>query len=103
MRIAIASTDGKNVNEHFGKVKEFHIFDLADEGLRFVERREVTPLSVGDKNHDFDEERFAAVMGKISDCNRVYVTKIGLKPAEELQRNKIVPVLFNDAIENISL
>ena len=103
MRIAVASTDGKNVNEHFGKAVEFHIFDLGAEGLKPVERRQVTPLSVGDKNHDFDEARFGAVLAKISDCGRVYITKIGEKPAEELKRRGITPVLYDAAIERISI
>ena len=101
MRIAIASTDGKNVNEHFGKTKEFLIFDLSATEPEFIERRKVLPLSVEDKNHDFDEVRFGAVMANISDCKRVYVTKIGDKPAEELRRHGIMPVIFDAAIADI--
>jgi len=102
MRIAVATTDGQNVNEHFGKAEEFHIFDIAEGTPRFVEKREVTPLSIGDKDHAFDEVRFNAVLDKISDCSRVYVTKLGAKPAEELQRNGIEAVLFHDSIASIT-
>jgi len=102
MRIAVASTDAKTVNQHFGKAKEFLIYDLAESTPKFVEKREVTPLSVGDKEHDFDEARFNAVLDKISDCSRVYVTKVGAKPAEELQRNGIEAVLFRNAIASIT-
>jgi len=102
MRIAVATTDGQNVNEHFGKAEEFHIFDIAEGNPKFVEKREVTPLSVGDKDHDFDQARFHAVLDKISDCSRVYVSKIGERPADELQRNGIEAVLFHDAIASIT-
>lgn len=103
MRIAVATTDGKNVNEHFGKAEQFHIFDLGSTGPNFVESRPVTALSVGDKDHDFDEARFNAIREKISDCSRVYVVKIGEKPASELRRHGILPVLYHAGIESISI
>jgi len=103
MRIAIASTDGINVNEHFGRATEFYIFELTATGPQFIERRTVTPLSVGDKSHDFDEARFGAVLAKISDCSRVYVTKIGDKPAAEMKRHGITPVLYHATIERIMI
>ena len=103
MRIAVATTDGKTVNEHFGKTEEFYIFDLEANGAKFIERRTVTPLSVGDKNHDFDKARFQAIQEKIFDCRRVYITRIGEKPAEELRRFGITPVLFHAAIQGISI
>ena len=103
MRIAIASTDGIHVNEHFGRASEFHIFELAAGRPEFIELRKVTPLSVRDKSHDFDEARFSALLAKISDCSRVYVVKIGEKPAQELLRHGITPVLFDDAIERITI
>ncbi len=102
MRIAVATTDGKNVNQHFGKAEEFHIFELAATGPEFIERRPVTSLSVGDKNHDFDEARFKAILAKIADCGRVYVVRIGEKPAEELRRHGVMPVLYSAAIQGIS-
>ena len=82
------------VNGHFGKAKEFHIFELAGSSPEFIEVHNVVPLSVGDKNHDFDEARFGAVLAKISDCRRVYIAKIGDKRTKELQRHDITPVLF---------
>lgn len=103
MRIAVASTDGKTVNEHFGKAEEFHIFDLEDNGSRFIDKRVVTPLSVGDKSHDFDEARFKAIQAKISDCQRVYISRIGERPAEELRRHGITPVLYHAAIQSINI
>jgi len=103
MRIAVATKDGKNVNEHFGKAEEFHIFDLAGQGPEFIGRRKVKPLSVGDRGHDFDEMRFKEVLAKIADCSRVYVSKIGEKPAAELLNNGIMPVLSDAAIESLRI
>lgn len=103
MRFAVATTDGKNVNQHFGKAEEFYIFDLTAKGPEFIERRKVIPLSVGDRNHDFDQSRFEKVLAKIADCARVYITRIGEKPAEELRRNGVAPVLSEAAIVSLAL
>lgn len=41
-RVAAASTDGKVVNQHFGRAELFHIFEISeDEGYRFLESRKV--------------------------------------------------------------
>ena len=37
-RIAVVSTDGKTVNDHFGKAERFLIYDV-DDKLTFVEKR----------------------------------------------------------------
>ena len=40
MRLAVVSSDGKNVDLHLGKGKSVYVYDYADE-LKFVERRDV--------------------------------------------------------------
>ncbi len=93
MRIAIASTDGKSVNEHFGRTLQFWIYDLGPDGVRFVAARPVTPLSTGDPHHPFDEGRFAGIAEAIEDCRRVYCARIGDRPAAELAARGIEVVV----------
>lgn len=40
MRLAVVSSDGKNVDLHLGKAKSIFVYDYDDE-LNFVERRDV--------------------------------------------------------------
>ena len=40
MRLAVVSSDGKNVDLHLGRGKSVYVYDYADE-LKFVERRDV--------------------------------------------------------------
>ena len=44
VKIAIASSDGLTVNEHFGRAHCFRIYRLNDAGYEFVELRENIPI-----------------------------------------------------------
>lgn len=102
MRIAVASTDGKNVNEHFGKAESFFIFEITEDSYEMLEERAVDPLSVGDMHHAFDKLKFTQIADQLNDCQKVFVVKIGNKPAEELVKLGIEPVVFNGDIASIT-
>ncbi|WP_025323099.1 NifB/NifX family molybdenum-iron cluster-binding protein [Deferrisoma camini] len=93
MRFAIASTDGKSVDEHFGRARRFWIYDLEAGGPRFVAARPVTPLSTGAPDHPFDEGRFVGIAEVLEDCRRVYCARIGERPAAELAARGIEVVV----------
>lgn len=101
MRIAIASTDGTTVNEHFGQASRFLIYDLAGGTPAFVEERSTTPYSSGDKSHPFDQSRFDGALAALAGCERVYCAKIGDKPTEELQKAGIEVVIYEGPIAEI--
>lgn len=101
MRIAVVSTDGKEVNEHFGKASRFLIYELGEAGPVPVEERAAEPLSTGDQEHAFDSLKFDEIVRTIGDCQRVYVTKIGPRPSVELDKAGIVPVLYAGPIAAI--
>jgi nitrogen fixation protein NifX len=101
MRIAAVSTDGKNVNDHFGKAEEFLIFDVTEKGPDFVAARQSVPLSVNAPDHPFDATRFGKIVDVIRDCQAVYVTCIGDVPAAELKKHGIEPRIFTGSIKDI--
>ena len=39
LKIAIASSDGKNIDLHFGKAEKFYIYELKEKNFEFVETR----------------------------------------------------------------
>lgn len=99
MQVAIASTDGVNVNEHFGRAQRFFIYEVSENGLPVHCRTMVVEcLSTGDKEHGFDPERFAAIANCLQGCTRVYVEKIGERPADELKKIGIEPVMYDGLI-----
>lgn len=103
MKIAVVSTDGIHVDDHFGKAKRFLIYEITDGRINLIETRESTPLSVGDPDHPFDAERFGNIVSVIGDCEKVLMTQIGETPAAKLKDAGIEPVIFSGSIKDISV
>jgi len=75
-RVAVASSDGKVVNTHFGRASSFLIFDqLYGESYELIEKREVIPLCRG---HEHREDDLQDLLDAISDCQGVLVSRIGV-------------------------
>jgi predicted Fe-Mo cluster-binding NifX family protein len=103
MLIAVASTDGEMVNEHFGRATRFWIFDVEQSKQTLIMVRSVEPLSTGNMDHPFEPEKMEAIQGVIKDCERVYCTKIGDRPRQELEKAGITPVIYHDSIGSIQV
>jgi len=103
MQVAIASTDGSNVDEHFGKADRFLIYEINGSNQSLVGIKVVTPYSDGNKGHDFNRSRFNSVASLLRGCEQLYCTRIGNEPADELKKLGIEPVLYEGPIENITI
>lgn len=99
VRVAVASTDGKFINEHFGRAKEFLIFNLnlEDKLFNFIELRENTPpCSV----HEHDDNLLDRSVNLLSDCKAVLVSQIGPGAAYALENKGIKALTIRDFIQN---
>ncbi|MDR0672002.1 MAG: dinitrogenase iron-molybdenum cofactor biosynthesis protein, partial [Oscillospiraceae bacterium] len=74
IHVAIATTDGKFVNEHFGRARYFYVVALDKAGHRLVERRDVPPVCDGGMH---DDSALDAVVALLADCRAVLVSRIG--------------------------
>lgn len=102
MKIACASTNGLEVDEHFGTASHFHIFSLEGGVLTPAGKVVVEPYSQGDqKDHSFAQTAFERVSEPLKGCSKVYVVKIGDTPAAELRKIGIEPIVYKGAIDNI--
>lgn len=99
-RIAAVSTDGRNVDDHFGKAERFLIYDLKD-GLTFVEERSAERLSVDDPDHAFDTDKFSRIASLLKDCSKVYATQIGKVPQDKLKALGIEAMVYLGPIADI--
>jgi len=81
-RIAIASDDGEYVNQHFGKTDSFLIYEISDEGVVFVEDREI-------KANSSSEKKEILLAEQLRDCKAVFVTKIGMTASRYLYQQDI--------------
>lgn len=74
-KIAVASSDGIVVNNHFGRAKDFYIYQIdEEERIHFLEKRNVEPVCEGG-NHD--DEKLRLNLEKLSDCQYLLVSRIG--------------------------
>lgn len=70
-RIAIASSDGRYIDLHFGRAQQFYIYDVDRSDYHFVEIRKSRMIL----KHDANE--FDSVAESIKDCLAVFVSRIG--------------------------
>lgn len=103
MKIAVVSTDGIDVNDHFGKAERFLIYEKSGDDIVMVEEKETPPLSIGDKSHPFDESRFDRIVEALEGCSQVFCTRIGDRPQQELEKKGITPIIYEGAIDAITI
>ncbi len=87
--VAVATKGGGRVNEHFGHVTEFQIFEVSAAQALFVGHRRVDQYCQGGAG---DDEQLPSVVRAINDCHAVLVAKIGACPKDELAQAGIEPV-----------
>ncbi|HSD36051.1 MAG TPA: nitrogenase cofactor biosynthesis protein NifB [Rhodocyclaceae bacterium] len=87
--VAVATKGGGRVNEHFGHVTEFQIFEVSASEALFVGHRRVDLYCQGGFG---DDEQLPSVVRAINDCHAVLVAKIGACPRDELKEAGIEPV-----------
>ena len=87
--VAVATKGGGRVNEHFGHVKEFQVYEISTKGAKFVGHRRVDLYCQGGFG---DEDSLETVIRAINDCHAVFVARIGGCPKETLEKAGIEPV-----------
>jgi len=97
-RIAAASTDGKTINEHFGKASYFLVYEIGKEGGTFLEKRSVIPLSCGDGGHT--EDGILSTIDALKDCKAVIAEKVGGPVKRALEKNGVSVFERSDSIDN---
>lgn len=70
-RIAIASSDGRNIDFHFARASQFYIYDVNDDAYKFIELRKCETVL------KHDENEFEKTIQKLHDCSAVLVSQIG--------------------------
>lgn len=83
-KIAVASTDGESVDQHFGRADKFFIYVLDDDvGYDFVAQRNLEPVCLGKSHNVLDMQKRVE---RLKDCKYVAAAKIG--PGAEIALEK---------------
>lgn len=81
-KLAVATTSGLTVDEHFGHAKFFRVYELAGNEHRFIEVRDAVAACQHQLGHD--TTRFDKIIELLSDCDAILVNKIGEGAAQYL-------------------
>ena len=97
-KVAFASTDGENVNTHYGRADNFYVYIINDEeGYDFLEERKVSPICMGG-SHDISKMEERANL--FSDCRYVVASRIGGATTSSLTCHGIIAMELPGTIED---
>ncbi|MDR2847674.1 MAG: hypothetical protein LBV39_01075 [Bacteroidales bacterium] len=97
-RIAIASSNGESVDQHFGQAQNFLIYQVGSTGVDFVEDREAQ-LTQSKTPHW--EENLKRLVKLLEDCSAIFVLKIGARSSRYLQLHNISIFEVNFSLNHI--
>jgi len=103
MKVAFATTDGINVDEHFGRAGMFAIYELTEDGYRFVEIRQFSEgrdseIEKTKGMGEIHEDRVQRKVDRLSDCKIIYLAEIGGPSAARLARKGIMPLKVKEVV-----
>lgn len=94
-KVAIASTDGVSVNEHFGRAQEFFIYEVNEKGeYELLENRKVVQQS-----NDNTGKHGATSAALLTDVEVVLVAQIGPGAEQQLRVQGVIALSVNSSIE----
>ncbi|MFZ4858308.1 MAG: NifB/NifX family molybdenum-iron cluster-binding protein [Desulfuromonadaceae bacterium] len=96
VKIAVASSDGVTVDQHFGRARSFRIYRLHDSGYEFLENRDNETACSGGTH---DDNALEAAATRISDCRGVVVAQIGAGAIDALIMHRILPFTLPGTVE----
>ncbi len=102
-KAAFASTDGTNVNIHYGRAQQFAVYQIDDEeGYDFIETRTVTPVC---QNGSHVIQQMDDSTSRFADCKYVVASRIGSGACASLTAKGIIamelPGIIEEAILNV--
>jgi nitrogen fixation protein NifX len=89
VKIAFASSDRKQVDQHFGAAEAFAIYELSDDDARLVEVAEFTESDTAMDGH---EGKLAGKISLLEGCAAVYCNAVGASAIKQLLGTGIQPV-----------
>jgi nitrogen fixation protein NifB len=90
--MAIATTGGGVINQHFGHAKEFLVYEGSADGARFIGHRKVEDLYCSGNDTCGDGESvLGGIIRALEGCEAVLCSKIGYEPWEMLEEAGIQP------------
>jgi nitrogen fixation protein NifB len=95
-KIAVGSTDGVNVDTHFGQTEFFYIYETGEDGaFSLLEKRDMR----GDSDASQHEARRESLARRLSDVQVVIVRQIGQHALESLRARGVNAIDVSCTVE----
>jgi predicted Fe-Mo cluster-binding NifX family protein len=85
MLIAVASKDGRDINQHFGHAERFLIYDVDGSEARLVDEKKVERYCSYDADHPLRSHILKAIAEALAGCRAVVCAQIGQAPQQEME------------------
>jgi len=86
MLIAVASKDGKEINQHFGHAERFLIYDVENGDAKLVDERTVERYCSFDPEHPLRGHLLKSIAEALAGCRAVVTAQMGEHPKGELEK-----------------
>jgi nitrogen fixation protein NifB len=96
-KIAVTSKDKTLVDIHFGHAEEFHIYEVSENGISFLESRKTNKYCEGPSECTDSKDE---IINSISDCKALVTKMIGYGPQKKLQDIGITTFIIFDKVED---
>jgi predicted Fe-Mo cluster-binding NifX family protein len=94
MLIAVASKDGREINQHFGHAERFLIYDVEAGGARLVDERKVERYCSFDPEHPLRGHVLKSIADALDGCRAIVTAQMGEHPKGELERLGVEPFVI---------
>lgn len=94
MLIAVASKDGKEINQHFGHAERFLIYEVENDNATLVDERLVERYCSFDHEHPLRGHVLRSIAAALTGCRAVVTAQMGEHPKNELEKLGVEPFVI---------
>jgi len=99
MLIAVASKDGKTIDQHFGHAERFLIYEVIDGDVVLVDEKRVERYCSFDPDHPLRTHTLQATADVLKGCRAIVCAMMGEAPRQELTRLGVEQFVVEGPIE----
>lgn len=86
MLIAVATKDGKEINQHFGHAERFLIYEVGDTAVKLVDEKKVERYCTYDEAHPLRGHVLREISAALAGCQAIVCAQVGQAPQDEMAR-----------------
>ncbi len=99
MLIAVASKDGREINQHFGHAERFLIYEVEQDNVNLVDEKKVERYCSFDPENPLRSRVLKEIGAALRGCRAVATAQIGEHPRGELENLGIEPFVVSGPIK----